>query len=397
MNKKLLWSALAVLVLVGGATALFMRPAPLVTVTVTEAPLAQSLVFSGRVASVLRVELGSTVTGRVVQVMVREGDRARAGDVLARLDSEEVSAQLAQAQTALQSARARLEGQRELAQPTSQAALAQAQANLDAALTEEKRSRDLLSKGFVSQAKLDDSIRAVQVARAQVDSARAGARVNSKSGNEALQAQLRVREAEAAVTLAQARLQQTRILAPAAGRVVTRSVEPGQIVQPGKVLFQFAADGAVQLIGLADEKFLNQLRRGQSARVVVDAFPAQAFDAQLQSIAPTVDAQRGTVEVKFLVTKPPEFLREDMTLSLQVQVGQKDRAKTLPSAAVIGAGNEGIVRIIRDGHVADTPVKLGLRTLQNVEILEGLKAGDVVIAAPLEAATGRRARATTAP
>ncbi|MBP8308316.1 MAG: efflux RND transporter periplasmic adaptor subunit [Burkholderiaceae bacterium] len=391
------WGMAAIACLAIGVSAwMISRPAAVRIVALTESPLAQSLVFSGRVASLVRVELGATVTGRVAEVLVRENDRVQAGQLLARLDADELSAQADQSQASLLLARARVASQHDLAQPTSQATLAQASANLAAARQEAQRSRDLFARGFVAQARIDETERAVQVAQAQVDAARAAAKVNAGGGNEVLQARLRVREAEAAAALAQARLRQTRIAAPAPGRIVLRSVDPGQIVQPGKVLFQFAADGSTQLIAQADEKFLGLLARGQSAQVVVDAFPAQPFEATVASIAPGIDAQRGTVEVKFAVANAPSFLREDMTLSLQVQVGRKERALTLPAGAVLGAGSDGRVRTIVEGRVAELPVQVGLRTLERVEIVSGLAREASVLAEPLAAEPGSRVRAAGA-
>jgi HlyD family secretion protein len=217
-------------------------------------------------------------------------------------------------------------------------------------------------------------------------------RANAGGGSEAAQARLRIDEARAAVGLAQARLAQTRITAQADGRIVTRLVEPGQIVQPGRALFTFAVTGATQVVGQADEKFLAQIAVGQPARVVADAFPREPFDARIVRIAPGIDAQRGTVEVKFEVATPPPFLREDMTLSLQVTVGRRERALTLPAQSVIGAGLDAAVRRLVDGRVVQQAVRTGLRTLERVEILQGLQAGDAVLADPLSAEPGARAR-----
>ena len=368
------------------------RPAAVPVTPVVESPLVQTLVFSGRVAAPIRVELGATVTGRVIEVPVREGDALRAGDLMARLESAELQAQLEQAQAALRLAEARLAAVREVGVPTSGAALDQAQSALDAARREAQRSRELFARGYVSQARIDETERAVVVAQAQLAAARAGARANAAGGTEANQARLRVDEARAALALVQARLAQTRITAPAAGQVVSRLTDPGQIVQPGRALFTFAAAGPTQLIGQADEKFLARLQAGQSARVVVDAFPQQPFDARLARIAPGIDAQRGTVEVRFEVARPPAFLREDMSLSLQVEVARRERALILPATAVIGAGTDGRVRRLVDGRVVEQTVRVGLRTLEQVEITEGLAAGDPVLADPLATAPGTRAR-----
>lgn len=251
------WAGGAV-VLAAAAAALFAstRPVPMATVAVAEGPLVQTLVFSGRVAAPVRVELGATVTGRVLEVAVREGDAAKAGDVLARLESAELQAQASQAQAALRLAEARLTGQREVGVPTADAVLEQATATLEAAQREARRSRELFDRGYVSQARIDETDRAVRIAQAQLESARAGQRANAGGGTERAQARLRVEEARAALELAQARLAQARIVAPADGRVVSRTVDPGQIVQPGRALFVFAPRGATQLVGQADEKFL---------------------------------------------------------------------------------------------------------------------------------------------
>jgi HlyD family secretion protein len=212
--------AVGLLAAAGGAAFALLRAEPVALVTVTEAPLVQTLVFSGRVAAPIRVELGATITGRVLEVGVREGDSVRAGDLLARLESTEVAAQLSQAQAALRLAEARLDGQREVAMPTSGAMLEQARANLEAAQREAQRSRDLFDRGYVSRARIDETDRAVRVAAAQFDSARASARANTGGGTETAQVRLRIDEARAAVALAQARLAQTRIVAPADGRIV---------------------------------------------------------------------------------------------------------------------------------------------------------------------------------
>ena len=89
------------------------------------------------------------------------------------------------------------------------------------------------------------------------------------------------------------------------GRVLLRKVEPGQIVQPGSALLSLALAGPTELVAQVDERFLDQLQPGQAASEVADAFPAQPFAAQLRSLAPAVDAQRGSVEVKLTPQQEP--------------------------------------------------------------------------------------------
>jgi HlyD family secretion protein len=182
--------------------------------------------------------------------------------------------------------------------------------------------------------------------------------------------------------------------------VLQRLVEPGQIVQPGRALLVLALQGPVQLVGQVDERYLGQLQPGQAASVVADAYPGQRFAAQVLWIAPLVDTQRGAVEVKLALPQaPPAFLREDMTLSVEVETGRRTLALVVPTAALVGASSadSAQVHVLRDGRVEARTLRLGLRTLDGAEVLGGLAAGDVVLlgASP---APGQRARAdTTAP
>jgi HlyD family secretion protein len=164
--------------------------------------------------------------------------------------------------------------------------------------------------------------------------------------------------------------------------VLTRQVEPGQIVQPGKALMALALAGPTQLVAQVDERFLDQLQVGQSAMVVADAFAGQRFAARVLSIAPSVDAQRGAIEVKFaLEQQPPAFLREDMTLSVEVETGRRARALVLPLRALRTQASveSATVLVVDAGRAQERKLRLGLRSLSAAEILEGLAEGDQVL------------------
>lgn len=385
---------LALLVVAALAAALVWsrtRAVPVQVLTARAAPLTQSLAVSGRVVSENRVFVGSTVTGRVAEVTRREGGTLREGELIVRLEDAELVAALRQASAALVSAQARLASQRRLAAPVATQQFEQARANAAAAEREVQRTEQLLAQGFIGQARLDEVKRAAEVAQAALRSAQVQQEANV-SGTELLQAEARVTEARAAVDLARARLAQTRITAPAEATVLARQVEPGQIVQPGTRLAELSVRGPVQLVALVDEKYLARLSPGLGASVVADAFPGQAFAARIASIAPLVDAQRGAIEVKFSLpaTLPaPVVLKNDMTVSIEVVTGRRDKAIALPGEA-LRAGPA--VLVVQDGRAVLRPVQTGLRTLSAVEVVQGLHDGEQVV---LDAAVvaGARVRA----
>lgn len=358
-------------------------------------PLVRTLQFSARVETRSRVHVGSTMVGRVEQVLVREADAITPGQLLVQLESAEQQAAWQQAQASLAQAQAQLANVRSNSRIGRQAQVAQAQASLTQAQSDWARTEQLVGQGFLSQATLEERRKVLDVAAAQLRAAQAQAQASADGGAELQAAQAQVQQAQAAVAAAQAKLAQTRIVAPSPGRVLQRDVEPGQIVQAGTALLQLALEGPTLIVAQVDERFLDQLREGQPAQVVADAFADQRLAARVVSIAPGVDAQRGAVEVKLaLDAPPPAFLREDMTLSVSVETGRRDQALVLPLQA-LQAVKEGAaharVLVLQGRTAVPQTVQVGLRTLEAAEIIQGLQAGDVVLLPPAQ--PGQRVRA----
>jgi HlyD family secretion protein len=397
MRRHVISAAVLAAVLLAAFAAWWTTRAPLVpAVSARMAPLVRTLQFSARVATASRVEVGSTLTGRVLEVAVSEGAQVKAGDVLVRLESDELRASLAQSQASERQAAARLAGLRSTGRSAAQAGVAQAESVLAAAQAELQRTLDLVAKGFISEARLDEVRRAVAVAQAQLDGARAQSAANAEPGTDVAQAQAQLALARAARAAAEARLGEAVLTAPADARVLSRMVEPGQIVQPGRALLGLALAGPLQLVAQVDERYLGQLQPAQMAAVLADAYPTQRFTARVLSIAPLVDAQRGAIEVKFSLPPPlPAFLREDMTLSVEVETARREQALVVPADALRGDESTGpSVWLARDGRVQARKVLLGLRTLDAIEILDGLSAGEVVLLGPAPQ-PGQRVRADT--
>ncbi len=349
---------------------------------VSRSGLLETLVVSGRVLARSKASLGSPLTGRVEAVLVEEGDRVRAGQPLVRLDEREAAATLAEARARLEKTRiADRRGARE----------ERRQAALRLALEERELSRvaSLRAEGYVSEREEDDARKARDLAASALAAAEARETAADADGADE-------RAAKAAVAAAEARLAQLRVVAPEPGVVLVRSVEPGDVVSPGKVLLTLALDRETQLLAQPDERNLPALRVGQRARASADAFPDRSFEAVVISIAPGVDLARGTVDVKLRVPAPPPELRTDMTLSVELEVARREGILVAPLASVRDAATEPWVLVVRKGRALRVPVTLGARGGSVVELKEGVAEGELLVLDAGAAKSGDRVRPLSA-
>jgi HlyD family secretion protein len=218
------------------------------------------------------------------------------------------------------------------------------------------------------------------------------------TGSDTAVATTALAQAHAGAQAARARLQYTTVRAPAAGTVITRSVEPGDVVQPGKALLVLSPAGETQLVVQIDEKNLRLLQPGQPALVSADAFAQQRFAAEVVSIDPAVDAQRGSIDVKLRVPAPPAYLRQDMTVSVDIEVARRPGATLVPVDAVneLGAASPWLLKV-EGGRVRRQVLRLGLVSSGWCEVLGGVREGELIVpraSPPL--ADGARVRALVA-
>ncbi len=348
---------------------------------VVQRDFVQTVVATGRIESPHRVELGVQITGTVKAVPVSEGQTVKATQALIELEDAELAASAKQADLAVAQAQAKLRQLREVQAPLAEQALRQAQVNQDTAARSLQRTQELFNKGFIGQAALDESVRAEQVMRSQLKMAQQQLSSARAGGSDMAVAESALSQAQAGAELARAKLRYTQVLAPVDGTLIARNVERGDTVQPGKVLMVLSPDGETQLVVQIDEKHLNLLKIGQTAWVSTDAYPDQRFTAELMYINPGVDAQRGSVEVKLRVPEPPAYVRQDMTVSVDIEVAKRHQAVLVPTEAVHSLdSNEPWVMKIVSGKTARTPIRLGLRSQGMCEVLDGLRVGDEVLA-----------------
>ncbi|MDY0072060.1 MAG: efflux RND transporter periplasmic adaptor subunit [Thauera sp.] len=375
-----------------GAT-LLLRP-PTVDVLLTPAQtMRQTVVVSGRVRTPERIELAAQVSGRVEQVLVREGDQLQAGQTVLRLDAREWQAQTQQAAAALAQAEAQLRQLRELGLPLAEHNVRQAEANLLQAERQHERALELLARGFYSQAQIDETLRTVEVNRSLLAAARTQRNSQRADGSDSAIARSLVEQARATLQLAETRLAHTAITAPLAASVLTRSVEVGDTVQTGQALLVLAPHAATELSAHVDEKNLAFLALDQPALASADAYPEQQFAARLSYIAPSVDPVRGSVEIRLQVAEPPPYLRHEMTVSIDIETARHERLPTLPLTAVVDAGSpRPWVMVVRDGHALRQDIEPGTRSSGQIEVRSGIAEAEAVLLEPTAVAPGSRVR-----
>lgn len=250
---------------------------------------------------------------------------------------------------------------------TQSAELEQARANRELARSTQQRNHELFEKKFISSQALEAST-----------------------------ATLRVQEA--AVALAEAKLAKTRILAPFAGIVGIRNVSVGDYVKEGQDLVNLEDVATLKVDFRLPEATLPQLRIGQALEVTVDALPAERFTAELDAIDPLIDASGRSISLRARLANAERKLRPGMFVRVRLVFDARDNALMIPEQALVPDPAGAFVYRVVDGKAEKVNVKTGLRRDAQVEIVDGLKAGDVVVAAgQLKLRPGSAVRDAAAP
>jgi HlyD family secretion protein len=357
-----------------------LRGAEVEALRVTWGPIVHRIVVSGRVSPPAQVSVSSVLTGTVETVAVEEGDRVEPGQLLLRLEAATLKADVARARTGVLQARARLKQFLEVSAPQRAQAVRQAEVERDQAERTFERARTLLEAGAVTQEHFDQARAALELARSRLASAEAQATASLQGGAELRLTEAGVALAEAEQNAAEERLAQATLSASVRAVVLRRDVEPGDSVQPGRTLLSLARVGETRLTVEPDERSLAFIQPGQSALASADAFPGERFAAVVETVAPSVDSERGTVEVKLAVPRPPDYLRPGMTVSVEIEVGRRERALVLPAEAVRDTASERPWVLVPEGsRAARREVLLGLRGEAQVEVAQGLAEGELVL------------------
>jgi HlyD family secretion protein len=358
---------------------------------VERADLIETVVASGHVESPFRVDIASQITGTVISVAVREGETVREGQTLILLAADELQSSAAQARGAVAQAEARVRQLSELSLPQAIEAQNSAASSLLATQQIFDRTSVLMTKGFVTRAYFDEVKKNRDVARTQVATAAAQVRSAQFGGSDFATAQADLVQAKAGSSAAASRLAYTSITAPRAGILISRAVERGMVVTPGASLMVLSPVAATQIVLQIDERNLGKIAVGQAALVSADAYPSQKFAATITYINPGIDITRASATVKLNVLHPPAYLRQDMTVSVDIETARRDAVLSLPVNSVHDAlSSAPWIMTLANGHAVRQNVRLGLQGNSRIEILSGVKTGLRVIPVTSTIAVGER-------
>src|SRR2546425_4199080 len=391
-RKRLYIGGAVALVVVAGAAGLATLKGaspdvdPSRLATVERGTMVKSVVATGKVEPITKVEIKSKANG-IIKMLNADVDRAvNEGDVLVELDREQLAAALRGAEANLLAARASLEG-----------AEAQLKKNLveaegpDAAFARRAydRAQSLFSQQLLSQSALDDAHGLVEVADNHKRAAQSQLAISQAKVGEA---RAQIAQAKAAADRAAEDVANATIRAPIRGTVLSRDVEIGS---PVSSILNLGANATLVMTlgdidqvfvrGKVDEADIGRVRLGQQARIRVETFKDKAFNGRVTQISP-MGVEKDNVtnfEVRVSIDNPGKALKANMTANAEIVLEEHPGSLIVPESAVTYDGRKNaFVDVLAPGERSGkkkVPVKVGVSNGTKIQILDGLKQGDRVV------------------
>jgi HlyD family secretion protein len=393
-NKKKKWiiGGVIVLVLVLGVVGVVMATSggtkidPTKIAAVERGDLAKSVVATGKVEPITKVEIKSKASGIVKKLYVEYGDHVKTGQLLAELDKDEIIAQVRSQKAQLESAESNMHAAEADYERSKVDALGVDIPTLQRAY---QRAQSMAKDGVVSQSALDDSQRAYELAVNKQSVARAQVTVNKAKH---AQAQADVQKAQATLAQLEEQLSYTTIVAPIDGIVLSRDVEVGDAVSSILVLGSSATlvmtlgdTSEVYVKGKVDESDIAKVYIGERARIKVESFKDKSFDGKVTKISPMgVEKDNVTTfEVRVSINNPGGELKAAMTANAEIILDEHKNVLMIPEGAIIydrdkKASVEEPDPKAKDGK-RKVAVQIGISNGAKTEVLAGLKEKDQVI------------------
>jgi len=299
-----------------------MPPMPVEVADVKSEAVTDRFHGVGTIEAQETVRIVNEIAGVVRELPFAEGRSVAEGELIARLDDSELSAESARAD-----------------------------ALRDQARTNHQRVQQLFEQQAASQQEMDDAASALKVA-------------------------------EANAVVARTRFEKARIRSPLNGVAGRRLVSPGAYLAVGTPITEVASVGTVKITFSAPERYLSQIRRRAAVTISTTAYPGEVFSGAISVVDPILDEASHTVQLVARIRNRGGKLRPGMSADVTATLDERSRALTVPDEAVFGEGDQSFVYVVKpDSTVTRQAVVLGSRDSTRAEITQGLKAGDRVVRA----------------
>jgi HlyD family secretion protein len=369
MNTKRLLSvgwkiALVLIIALAVIYRLRFSPVPVESSPVKAGPIAAEVMGTGTLEARIQAIVSAKISGRLSDVLEDQGNRVKKGQLLATLDDGDYRQQVEMAKAEMETAKASVN--------RAAADVISAQATAVHARAFYSRIMPLAESKVVSEEDFDNAIQQRDVADSQL----------RRTELAKVETDCQLIKAEAALKYYEEKLADTKIVAPFDGLIIRRDRDPGAIVVPGSSIMQIISTEQMWVSAWVDESAMAALAVEQTARVVFRSESKKSYKGAVARISPLADRETREFLVDVLVKELPKTWAVGQRAEVYIQTASKDNALLVPSKAITWQKGKPGLFISNEGHAKWVDVETGLQGKESVEILSGLKTGDVVIWPP---------------
>jgi membrane fusion protein, multidrug efflux system len=326
----------------------FRPPMTVEVAKVSRGNISAYITVVGNLIGQATVDVAPKAGGRLRSVNVKLGDQVRRGQVIAKIDDQELLEQVNQAEASHQ---------------VAEAGVRRSEADLSLALTNVERARNLYGRQLLPKQQLDDAEARYTSAVAQLDLSRA----------QVAQSASRLRELK--INLAN-----TTVVSPTDGFVSQRLVDPGAWVSQNAPVVVVVDIASLRLVANVVEKDLKSVNAGDKAVVEVDAFPGENFNGHIARVSPILDPATRTAAMEIEIPNRGYRLKPGMYAKVTLEIESRNNVLTVPKIALIDSGgSRGVYQPNDQGRAQFKVVKVGLEDSEKAEVLDGLSEGEIVV------------------
>jgi len=362
----LLWRFLKLLVVViavgAGVYWATFSPVRVVSHRVERGEIISEVMGTGTLEARVRATISPKIAGRIDTIHADQGDQVAAGDLLVELDDDDLAEQVEMAEATLATARAALERIRS-DKKRAEAVLARAQRQYE-------RSQRLIKDKATSQSELDQAVESLGVAEAGLSRAEAAIAEGSEQ----------IVTAERTLAYHQARLAETRIMAPFAGLIVRRRLDPGDVVVPGSSILSLVSLDELWISAWIDETEMAKLRVGQRGRVVFRSEADKSYPGKVVRLGREADRETREFVVDVDCLRLPNNWAVGQRAEVFIDTARVAATTLLPARLIQRRDNVPGVFCSEADRARWRPLRLGLRNAETVQVIDGVAPGDTVVA-----------------